>query len=310
MKRLKQILFSGLAITLLLTLSGCVQTKNGKPTEQGWVWNLLVEPMSHVIEFFAKDANLGYGMAIIMVTIIVRLLILPLGLYQAHKSSYQQERMNYLKPVLEPLQNKLKTAATQEEKMAAQTELMRVQKENGINMLGGMGCLPLLIQMPFFSALFYAARYTPGISGSSFLMIKDLGERSLILVALAGIMYLIQGYVSMIGLPEDQKKQMKSMMIMSPLMIVFFSISSPAGVTLYWVIGGLFGILQSLITNLVIKPRLRKSIDEEFAKNPPKMPTVNTKDVTNTVVNPSKKTTKQIQNKQNSNKRNSGKQKR
>ena len=55
---------------------------------------------------------------------------------------------------------------------------------------------------------------------------------------------------------------------------------------------------------------IRYFIDEEFAKNPPKMPTVNTKDVTNTVVNPSKKTTKQIQNKQNSNKRNSGKQKR
>ncbi|MDR1568200.1 MAG: membrane protein insertase YidC [Streptococcaceae bacterium] len=282
MKQLKRLLFSGLAITLLLTLSGCVQTKSGKPTGEGWVWHLLVQPMSKVIEFFAQNMQLGYGLAIIMVTIIVRLLILPLGLYQAHKASYQQEKMNYLKPLLEPFQDKLKNATSQEEKMAAQAELMRVQKENGINMLGSLGCLPLLIQMPFFSALFYAARYTPGISDANFLGI-NLGDRSLLFVVLTGIIYFVQSYASMIGIPEDQKKQMKTMAYVSPLLFAFMSLSSPAGVALYWVVGGFFGLIQTLITSLLIKPRLRKKIDEEFEKNPPKLPDVAVKkDVTHT----------------------------
>lgn len=269
MKKLsRKILLSGFTLSAILFLSGCVKTKDGKPTGDGLVYNLLVKPMSSVIEYFVNNWNWSYGFAIIGVTIIVRLLILPLGLNQAYKSSYQQEKMAYLKPILAPIQDRLKNAATPEEKMVAQQELMKVQKDNGVSMFGGLGCLPLLIQMPFFSALFYAARYTDGIDGSIF-MGMDLGQRSIPFVITAGILYLIQSYLSTIGMPEEQKSQMKSMMIMSPLMIVFMSWNAPAGVTLYWVVGGVFGIIQQVITTFMIKPHLRKKIDQEFAENPP-----------------------------------------
>lgn len=266
-------------LSALLFLTGCVQTKNGQPTGEGWVYNILVKPMSAAVEFFANNLGFGFGVAIILVTIIVRLLILPLGLNQAYKSSYMQEKMRYLKPVLEPIQNKLKNATTNEEKMAAQSELMAAQKENGVNMFGSMGCLPLLIQMPFFSALFYAARYTKGISTATFLGI-DLGKSSLVLTLVAGVFYFVQSYLSTIGIDEEQKKQMKSMMFMSPLMIIFFSFTSPAGVTLYWVIGGIFGIIQQLIVTFMIKPHLKAKIDAEFEANPPIVKTTGLKDVT------------------------------
>jgi YidC/Oxa1 family membrane protein insertase len=266
-------------LTALLFLTGCVQTKNGKPTGEGLVYNILVKPMSAAVEFFAHNLGFGFGLAIILVTIIVRLVILPLGLNQAYKSSYMQEKMRYLKPVLEPIQNRMKNATTNEEKMAAQSELMAAQKENGVNMFGSMGCLPLLIQMPFFSALFYAARYTDGISTATFLGI-DLGKSSIVLTIVAGIFYFVQSYLSTIGIDEEQKKQMKTMMFMSPLMIVFFSFSSPAGVTLYWVIGGIFGIIQQVIVTFIIKPHLREKIDREFEANPPVVKTAGLKDVT------------------------------
>ncbi|MGC4388636.1 YidC/Oxa1 family membrane protein insertase, partial [Streptococcus suis] len=76
----------------------------------------------------------------ILVTIIVRLIILPLGLYQSYKASYQAEKMNYLKPIFEPINERIRNATTQEEKMAAQTELMQAQREAGVSMFGGMGC--------------------------------------------------------------------------------------------------------------------------------------------------------------------------
>ena len=71
-------------------------------------------------------------------------------------------------------------------------------------MFGGIGCLPLLIQMPIFSALYFTARYTQGIQNSEFFGIS-LGQPSFLFVAIAGISYLIQGYISTIGIPEEQK---------------------------------------------------------------------------------------------------------
>lgn len=269
-KKSKRYLLVGLALSSLLFLSGCVQTKNGVPTGEGWVYKFLVAPMGNVVTYLAENQGLGFGLAIILVTLIVRFLILPLGIYQSWKASYQSEKMQYLKPILDPIQEKMRNASTQEEQMAAQQEYFAVQKEYGVNMLGGMGCLPLLIQLPFFQALFFAARFTKGISEAKFLGI-DLGSRSLILVAVAGLLYFAQSLFMQVGMDEAQKKQMRSMMLMNPLMIVFFSWSSPAGVTLYWVVGGVFGIIQQAITNLIIKPRIRAQIKEDFEKNPPKV---------------------------------------
>ena len=126
-KKLNRILFSGLGLSMLLLLSGCVQVKDGKPA--GFVWDIIGRPMSLAIQYFANNMGLGFGVAIIIVTLIVRLIILPLGLYQSWKSTYQSEKMNYLKPIFEPIQERMKNAETQEEKLAAQQALMAAQRK-------------------------------------------------------------------------------------------------------------------------------------------------------------------------------------
>lgn len=268
-KKLNRVLFSGLSLSLLLFLSGCVQQKNGKPTGEGWVYKLLVEPMGHAIKYFANDLGLGFGLAIIIVTIIVRFVILPLGLQQSWKAAYQSEKMAFLKPVFGPIQERMKNAETQEEKLAAQTEFMTAQREYGVSPFGGIGCLPILIQMPFFSALFYAARFTEGVAESTFLGI-DLGNPSWTLTLSTAVLYFVQSWLSMVGAPEEQRQQMRSMMFMMPLMMVFMSMNLPAGVGLYWLVGGFFSIFQQLITMYVLKPRLRQKVAKEFEENPPK----------------------------------------
>ena len=84
----------------------------------GMVWNFIGQPMANVITYFAEEQGLGFGAGIIIVTLLVRFLILPLGLYQSWKASIQSEKMHYLKPILAPLQEKMKTASTQAEQMA------------------------------------------------------------------------------------------------------------------------------------------------------------------------------------------------
>lgn len=278
MKNKRFIKLSGLSLATLLFLSGCVQTdKSGNPT--GFIWNYLGQPMSYLIEYFAENQALGYGLAIIIVTLIVRLIILPLGIYQSYKAAIQSEKMNYLKPILGPIQERMKNASSQEEQLAAQQEYFATQKQYGVSMLGGMGCLPLLIQMPFFSAIYFAARHTPGIAEASFLGI-DLGKSSLILTAIAGVLYYGQSLLMQVGMDEEQKKQMKTMALMNPLMIVMISFGSPAGVTLYWVIGGLISLIQQAITNFILKPRIRKQVEEEFKNKPLKAAPGKVKDVT------------------------------
>ena len=179
--------------------------------------------------------------------------------------------MNALKHVLEPHQTRLKEATTQEEKLEAQQALFAAQKEHGISMLGGVGCFPILLQMPFFSAIYFAAQHTEGVAGSSFLGI-ELGSPSMLLVAFAGILYYIQSLLSLHGVEDEmQREQLKKMIYMSPLMIVIFSLFSPASVTLYWVVGGFMMILQQFIVNYVVRPKLRQKVREEYEKNPPKV---------------------------------------
>lgn len=286
-----RLLLTGLAMSLLLLLSGCVQTVKGVPTKTDPVWRYLVEPMGNIIRHFAVDKALGFGVAIIIVTIIVRvLIILPLGIYQSWQATYQAEKRNYFKHIFDPLNKRLREAESNEEKMAIQTEIMALNKHYGLSLFGGMGCLPILIQMPFFSALFYAARYTEGIAGTSFLWFQ-LDKPDLILTAIIAGLYFLQSHLSLATVPDEQKAQMKSMMYMTPMMMVMFGFTSPAGVLLYWLIGGVFAIFQQLLSTYVIKPHLKAKVEEEYRLNPPKpyRPQASTgqpKDVTATAATP------------------------
>ena len=305
MKLLKRFAISAMGMAMLLVLTGCVQVDKATGQPTGLIWNTIGAPMAEAIKYFANDQGLGFGLGIIIVTIIVRLIILPLGIYQSWKATLHSEKMNALKHVLEPHQTRLKEAETQEEKLEPQQALVAAQKEHGISMFGGVGCFPLLLQMPFFSAIYFAAQHTEGVAEASFLGI-ELGSPSWILVAFAGVLYYLQSLLSLHGVEDEtQREQIKKMIYMSPMMIVMFSIFSPASVTLYWVVGGFMMIFQQFIINYIVRPKLRKKVREEYAKNPPNASTssASRKDVT-----PESITAITTSNKKKNKKRNSGKQ--
>ena len=305
MKSIKRIALSIMGVAMLLVLTGCVQVDKATGQPTGFIWNTIGAPMAEAIKYFATDKGLGFGVAIIIVTIIVRLIILPLGIYQSWKATLHSEKMNALKHVLEPHQTRLKEAETQEEKLEAQQALFAAQKEHGISMFGGVGCFPILLQMPFFSAIYFAAQHTEGVSEASFLGIA-LGSPSWLLVAFAGVLYYLQSLLSLHGVEDEtQREQIKKMLYMSPLMIVMFSIFSPASVTLYWVVGGFMMILQQFIINYLVRPKLRKKVREEYAKNPPK---ASKSSVTRKDVTPEPVSAISTSNKKKNKKRNSGKQ--
>ncbi len=264
MKISKRVSVTAALAALALVLSGCVQTKNGKP--YGFVYDYLAIPGQHVMDWLANIFGGSYGWAIIILTVIVRMVLLPIMVKQMRDATVQQEKVSMIRPQMTALQKQQKAAKTQEEQQAASQAMMALYRNNGISMTGGIGCLPLLIQMPIFAALYAAIRYSPELSKAVFFTIP-LGHSSWILAVLSFLSYLLQGYLSLLGMPEEQKKQMRFTLFLSPVMILFFTISSPAGLGLYFFVGGLFACLQTLIINFY-RPRIRKDIAEKMKNQP------------------------------------------
>ena len=269
MKNKKLLTIAAIMASAMLFLSGCVQhTASGKP--YGFVYDNLAVPTQHVLVWLSQILGNSLGWAIIVITFIVRLVLMPIMIKQSKNATVQQEKIAHIKPLMEDITKRQKEATSDAERMAINQEMMQLYRDNNISMTGGIGCLPLLIQMPIFAALYAAIQYSPELSRSYFYGI-NLGQRSFSLVALSFVVYALQGWLSTLGVPEAQRAQMRQMMIISPLMITFMTYISPAGLGLYFFVGGIFACIQTLIINYM-RPRIRKEVLAELKKNPVKQP--------------------------------------
>lgn len=273
MNKKRGITLASLALATAI-LSGCsskqamMSTKAPTHGIYGWINTYLGVPMQHLMEWLAHHLGNNYGWAIIAIVVIVRLILLPVMMSQMKRSTMMQEKMAMVQPQIRSLQAQLKQAKTPEEQAAVNRAMMRLYRDNNISMTGGIGCLPLLIQLPIFTGLYDAIRYSPDLFNASFMGIH-LGQPSIVLAILSFVAYLAQSWLSLVGLPDSQKKQMRAMMIFSPLMIFFICMSSSAGLGLYFFIGGIFAILQTWLIN-AYRPRLKKQIQAEAKQHPVK----------------------------------------
>ncbi|WP_010677699.1 membrane protein insertase YidC [Bacillus timonensis] len=232
-----------LLIVLTVLLSGCGVNPSDK--SDGFFNNFLVEPITHLINFIANTFNGSYGVAIIIVTILIRLVMMPFMLKQYKNQSVMKEKMELVKPEMEQIQKKITAETDPKKKQDLQREMMGLYRKHGINPLN-MGCLPLLIQMPILTGLYYAIRSSAEISHHTFLWFS-LGHSDLVLTIAAGVIYYFQFKISQLNMSESQQKQMKFMGLLSPLMIVVISFRAPAALPLYWAVGGIFLAIQTFI---------------------------------------------------------------
>ena len=247
-------------IGLVLVLAGCDYSQ--EENRDGFFFNTFVQPMDTVLHWLGDNLNNNYGLAIILITLIVRLAIFPFMMRTYKNQMMMREKMKIVKPEMEEIQKKVKVATTQEEKMEAQQEMMGLYKKHGINPLN-MGCLPIVIQMPIVMALYFALRFPSegGITEYPEFLWMNLTETDYFMVAIAGLVYAGQAWVSMQFVSEEQRKQMQLFMYISPIMIIWISIISPSALPLYWAVGGLFLIFQTWAGNTFYK----RKVAEEMA---------------------------------------------
>nr|WP_249306127.1 membrane protein insertase YidC [Lederbergia citrea] len=234
------ILLTILALTTVM-LGGC----SGVQNQTGFFYSTFVRPFAWLIHELGTVLGGNFGLALIIITLLIRLVLMPFMLKTYKTQQLMKGNMEKLKPEMAEIQKRSKEAKTPEEKKEIQQEMMLLYQKHNVNPLN-MGCLPMLIQMPILMGLYYAIRSSTEISTHSFLWF-NLGHTDIAMTIIAGLVYLVQAQVSMATVPEAQKKQMRMMMYISPMMIMFISFSAPAALPLYWVVGGSFLIIQTWI---------------------------------------------------------------
>lgn len=275
-KYVKYLSVLSLVLVLTLVLTGCAQgtTNLHAPTSgpYGFIYKWLGIPFQNLILKTAQavGGTNAYAWGIMIISFVVRLILVPLSLNQQYKSTTQQEKMRAIQPQLKLIQEAQKKAKGPDAQQKISSLMMQVYKANNLSLTGGMGCLPLLLQMPILIGIYQAVQYSKNIGAATFLSIP-LGKPSLIIAIVATVFYLVQGWMSLQIVPQEQRKQMQTMLLMSPMMTFFISMISTAALALYFLVGGVVVVIQQIITNYVVTPKIRKKTDEELAKNPVKI---------------------------------------
>jgi YidC/Oxa1 family membrane protein insertase len=204
----------------------------------------------------------AYGIAIIIVTIIIRLLLAPLQQFQLLNQRKTMAEQRKLAPQVAELRKKFK-----KEPQKLNAEMMKLYQEHGVNPLGGLiGCLPLIVQLPVLTALYYVFRGAH-VEAPHFLFVPNLMDLPVHVAWLTGLPIPAPAYLvfpllaaattfvqsKMLQQPptenpteqEQQTQQMqRTMVYLSPLMIGYFALQVPAGLGLYWFIGNCVSIIQ------------------------------------------------------------------
>ncbi len=198
---------------------------------------VLSRPLLFLLKFFHGFAQ-NWGLAIILLTIFVKLVTF----YPTHRTMMSAKKMQKLAPKLTQLRTKYG-----EDRQRMGTETMNLYKSHGVSPFGG--CLPSLIQMPIWIALFSTLNYAVELHRAPFLgYIHDLSARDPFYITpllMGGVMYL-QMRMSPAGADPQQQKMMA---IMMPIMFTAFSLFLPAGLAVYTLTSYLIGILQQLLVN-------------------------------------------------------------
>ena len=248
------ILIAMLAFSAVL-LGGC----SGVENETGFFYNSFVRPFAWMIHEIGTALGGNFGLALIIITLIIRLVLMPFMLKTYKNQQLMKVKMDKIKPEMEEIQKRSKEAKTSEEKAQVQQEMMALYQKHQINPLN-MGCLPLIIQMPILMGLYYAIRSSTEVASHTFLWF-NLGQSDLGITIIAGLVYLIQAQVSLATVPEAQKAQMKMFSYISPIMIVIISLNAPAALPLYWTVGGMFLIIQTWIGRKFYQQHPEKSAE-------------------------------------------------
>lgn len=205
----------------------------------GW-FDLLAKPLLHVLIFFYGFLK-NYGLAIILLTVIIKLIFWPL----THKSYASMKAMQKLQPEMQKLREKYKS-----DKERLNRELMELYKNHRVNPLGG--CLPMLVQIPVFFALYKVLLDSIALRQAPFMLwLTDLSAKDpyYITPLLMGATMFIQQKMT----PTTADPMQAKIFMLMPVIFTFLFLNFPSGLVIYWLVNNLLTIAQQYYINRHVK---------------------------------------------------------
>jgi YidC/Oxa1 family membrane protein insertase len=201
----------------------------------GW-FTVIAKPLFVALKFFYKLVG-NWGWAIIILTVIIKLIFAPL----THKSQKSMKRMQKLQPLFAELKEKYKGDPAKLNK-----EMMELYKKHKVNPMGG--CLPMLIQIPVFIALYRVLGSAIELRHAPFIFwLHDLSAKDpyYILPLLMGVSMLVMQKMT----PTSMDPKQNMMMMLMPVVMVFMFINLPSGLVLYFTVSNLLSMAQQFYIN-------------------------------------------------------------
>jgi YidC/Oxa1 family membrane protein insertase len=216
------------------------------------IWDFLAVPLLRALKWI--DAYVGnYGWSIIILTILINIVIFPLR----HKSVVSMRRMQELQPQIKAIQDRYaKLKATDPERQKMNTELMALYREKGVN--PASGCVPMLLTMPVLFAFYSLLSVAIEMRGAPFaLWIKDLSAHDpyYITPLIMGATMFWQQRMTPVADPAQAR-----VMMLTPIMFLFFFLWAPSGLVIYWTVSNLLGIAQQYATTRIIGAPVVKQV--------------------------------------------------
>lgn len=238
----------------------------------GWSWfaaicAFLLWALKELYRFFSN-----YGLAILVLTFIIKLIFYPFTQSSMVKMKEMGEAMKKLKPQIDKIRAKYKKAGLDMQSRGKMNEeTMALYKKEGVNPLGNMsGCLPMLLQLPIFWALFTMLPNTIDLRGAHFFWwIKDLSlaDPYYITPILMGVSMLIS---TMMTSTQSVEPAQKIMLYFMPVIFTWFCLWAPAGLTLYWLTNNLLTMGQQYVINKQVEKKALEA--QKSRKSTPKGP--------------------------------------
>ena len=222
-----------------------VNPKLEQVVDFGWL-SLLAKPLFLLVNWVADRAIHNYGWSIIVVTIALNFVLFPLKI----TSMKSMKKMQALQPQIAAINDKYKGIGLRDPKKADQNqEVMELYKKHGVNPMGG--CVPMLLQIPFFIAFYKVFSVSVEMRGANWLWVTDLSQPETLAIHLLPIIMVISQFVMQKMTPTTtggDPSQQKMMQFM-PLIFGFMFYNLSSGLVLYYLTSNLVGVAQQWFFN-------------------------------------------------------------
>jgi YidC/Oxa1 family membrane protein insertase len=213
----------------------------------GWFW-FLAKPLFYALHYTNNRWVHNYGWSIIVVTILINFVLFPMRLTNLKS----MKKMQVLQPQIAAINDKYKGISLRDPRKQQQNEeVMALYKKHGANPMGG--CLPMLIQIPFFIAFYKVLSVSIQLRHSEWLWVTDLSQPEtlaihILPIAMIATQFFMQKMTPQTSVDPSQQR----MMLMMPLIMGFFFYSLPSGLVLYYMTSNLVGIGQQWFFNKTV----------------------------------------------------------